>query len=91
MVSFLKKGIPRFSFRIPSLLCHNLPHNFERFWYQPCKVFFCLNIVKGGVVQLVERMLCTHEVIGSSPITSTMFPLFKKTNKGYQDSLVSLL
>ena len=26
---------------------------------------------KGGVVQLVERMLCTHEVIGSTPIIST--------------------
>ena len=26
---------------------------------------------RGGVVQLVERMLCTHEVIGSSPIIST--------------------
>ena len=25
---------------------------------------------KGGIVQLVERMLCTHEVIGSNPIVS---------------------
>ena len=32
-------------------------------------------MVKGGVVQLVERMLCTHEVIGSSPIISTVYPL----------------
>ena len=33
---------------------------------------------KGGVVQLVERMLCTHEAIGSSPIVSNCFSLFLK-------------
>lgn len=26
----------------------------------------------GGVVQLVERMLCKHNVTGSSPVTSTI-------------------
>ena len=26
----------------------------------------------GGIVQMVERMLCTHEVIGSSPIISNI-------------------
>ena len=40
---------------------------------------------KGGVVQLVERMLCTHEVIGSSPIISTskgfVCIIFLKQNK----------
>ena len=32
---------------------------------------------KGGVVQLAERMLCKHEVIGSSPIISKV-PFLKK-------------
>ena len=26
----------------------------------------------GGIVQLVERMLCTHKVIGSTPVISKL-------------------
>jgi hypothetical protein len=30
----------------------------------------------GDVVQLVERMFCTHEVIGSNPIVSKPPPMY---------------
>ena len=38
-------------------------------------IFFSL---KGSVVQLAERMLCKHEVIGSSPIISKSLFFSKK-------------
>ena len=28
---------------------------------------------KGGIAQLVERLLCKQDVIGSNPVTSTNF------------------
>ena len=28
---------------------------------------------KGGIAQLVERLLCKQNVIGSNPVTSTIF------------------
>lgn len=32
----------------------------------------CLRIIgRGGMAQLVERLLCTQDVSGSSPLTST--------------------
>ena len=43
-------------------MCHFFLNFFLHIWIKK---------KKGGVVQLVERMLCTHEVIGSSPIIST--------------------
>ena len=56
------------------------------FFYKYMLLFFQLFLTylhkKGGVVQLVERMLCTHEVIGSSPIiSSAQFFLLSFTDK----------
>ncbi len=34
----------------------------------------------GGIAQLVERLLCTQEVFGSTPYTSTKFPNYLKVN-----------
>ena len=31
----------------------------------------------GGIAQLVERLLCKQDVIGSNPVTSTSFPNVK--------------
>ncbi len=49
----------------------HLPHSRT---YGPFGSFFVPLVPKGlfygGVVQLVERMLCKHEVIGSNPFTS---------------------
>ena len=38
----------------------------------------------GGVAQLAERLLCTQEVVGSTPVTSTkkIFDFFGKSAKG---------
>jgi hypothetical protein len=30
------------------------------------------NLLSGGIAQLVERLPCTQEVSGSSPLTSTL-------------------
>ena len=31
-----------------------------------------MNLLSGGIAQLVERLPCTQEVSGSSPLTSTL-------------------
>ena len=31
-----------------------------------------INLLSGGIAQLVERLPCTQEVSGSSPLTSTL-------------------
>ena len=33
----------------------------------------------GAVAQLVEHLLCKQEVVGSSPIRSTPFPCFRRS------------
>ncbi len=41
------------------------------------KAVFGTSLCIGGVAQLGERLLCTQEVIGSIPFTSTiLFPLY---------------
>ena len=45
----------------------------------------CRNI-HGGLAQLVERLLCKQNVIGSTPVSSTIFNLIK--NKGPVAQLV---
>ena len=38
------------------------------------KLFYETTILwKGGIAQLVERLLCKQDVIGSNPVTSTNF------------------
>ena len=38
------------------------------------KLFYINNPPEGGIAQLVERLLCKQDVIGSNPVTSTNFP-----------------
>ena len=35
------------------------------------KLFYINNPPEGGIAQLVERLLCKQDVIGSNPVTST--------------------
>ena len=35
------------------------------------KLFYTNNPPEGGIAQLVERLLCKQDVIGSNPVTST--------------------
>ncbi len=48
----------------------------KNLFFRPfCAIFFqkkeqTNNIILGGIVQMVERMLCTHEVVGSNPVIS---------------------
>ena len=59
------------------LVYHGFESHFFRY-YHPTKSFHSDNFysfffeleIFGGIVQLVERMLCKHEVNGSSPFTS---------------------
>ena len=37
------------------------------------KLFNINNPPEGGIAQLVERLLCKQDVIGSNPVTSTNF------------------
>ena len=71
------------------------------FFYKYMLLFFQLFLTylhkKGGVVQLVERMLCTHEVIGSSPIISTsqsflvFFIIFLRQKKNLLGQRVTIM
>ena len=54
-------------------------HNsiFQTFYWRisrELKLFYETTILwKGGIAQLVERLLCKQDVIGSNPVTSTNF------------------
>ena len=51
--------------------------SFKRFtgeYPEELKLFYINNPPEGGIAQLVERLLCKQDVIGSNPVTSTNFP-----------------
>lgn len=55
----------------------------------PYKTKACLSKRSGDIVQLVERMLCMHEVIGSIPIISNGETAFLFNIIAYMNALVS--
>ena len=51
----------------------------------PQILLFIKGKIKGDIAQLVERMLCTHEAIGSSPFISTKISQKGRTHRPQND------